>query len=41
MADKFKRATPTVDCEALPLASEDILYSGSDKDEPIEEKQTW
>ena len=39
MTDNFKRPTPTVDCEALPFASEDVFYSGSDKDESIEEQQ--
>ena len=40
MTDNFKRPTPTVDYEALPLALEDVLYSGSDKDESIKEQQT-
>lgn len=39
MTYNFKRPTSTVDCEPLPLASEDILYPGSDKDESIEEQQ--
>lgn len=39
MTYNFKRPIPTVDCEPLPLASEDVLYPGSDKDESIEEQQ--
>lgn len=39
MTCNFKRPLPTVDCEPLSLASEDVLYSGSDKDESIEEQQ--
>lgn len=39
MTYNFKRPTTTVDCEPLPLASEDVLYPGSDKDESIEEQE--
>lgn len=40
MTYNFKRPTTTVDCEPLPLASEDVLYPGSDQDESIEEQET-
>lgn len=39
MTYNIKRPTLTVDCEPLLLASEDVLYPGSDKDESIEEQQ--
>lgn len=39
MTYNIKRSTWTVDCEPLLLASEDVLYPGSDKDESIEEQQ--
>lgn len=39
MTYNIKRPTVTVDCEQLLLASEDVLYPGSDKDESIEEQQ--
>lgn len=39
MTYNIKRPTATVDCEPLLLASEDVLYPGSDKDESIEEQQ--
>lgn len=39
MTYNIKRPTSTVDCEPLLLASEDVLYPGSDKDESIEEQQ--
>lgn len=38
MTYNIKQSTLTVDCEPLLLASEDVLYPGSDKDESIEEK---
>lgn len=38
MTYNIKQSTSTVDCEPLLLASEDILYPGSDKDESIEEQ---
>ena len=40
MTCNFKWPTTTVDCEPLPLASEDVLYPGSDKDESIEEQES-
>lgn len=39
MTYNIKRSTWTLDCEPLLLASEDVLYPGSDKDESIEERQ--
>lgn len=39
MTYNVKWPTATVDCEPLLLASEDVLYPGSDKDESIEEQQ--
>lgn len=39
MTYNIKRPTSTVDYEPLLLASEDVLYPGSDKDESIEEQQ--
>lgn len=39
MTYNIKRPTAAVDCEQLLLASEDVLYPGSDKDESIEEQK--
>lgn len=38
MTYNIKQSTSTVDCEPLLLASEDVLYPGSDDDESIEEQ---
>lgn len=38
MTHNIKQSTSTVDCEPLLLASEDVLYHGSDKDESIGEQ---
>lgn len=39
MTFNIKRPTANVECEPLLLASEDVLYPGSDSDESIEEQQ--